>query len=89
MINYFANLPPDDAVQMEQLSRLSYELRESRRKLLEPYGVNDEGDLLVRIATADLPEHPAYEHYLGSLALATAKQDVTAELKALLARMGG
>lgn len=43
MIDYFANLPPDDAVQMEQLSRLSYELRESRRKLLEPYGVNDEG----------------------------------------------
>lgn len=89
MSQYFDRLPVDAATRIEELSRLAYELRENRRGLLERHAADDEPALLRRIAGGELPEHPAYEHYLGALALAEARDDVLDELKALLERLGG
>ncbi|HJV59450.1 MAG TPA: hypothetical protein VJ743_00835 [Albitalea sp.] len=89
MIDYFANLPDDAATQIEQLSRLAYELRENRRALLQRHGVDDEAALLSRISETSLDEHPAYEDYLGALAIARTRQAVDEELRALLKRLGG
>lgn len=89
MNNYFEDMPIEAASMLEQLSRLQYELRENRNKLLQPYAVADEEALLQLIVAGSLAEHPAYEHYLGAHSLAGARQAVHAELKALLKEMEG
>jgi hypothetical protein len=89
MSQYFERLPVDAATEIEELSRLAYELRENRRGLLGRHAAEDEAALLHRIVAGELPEHPAYEHYLGALALADARNEVLDELKALLERLGG
>ena len=81
---FFQNLPLDAAQQIEQLSRLAFELRESRTRLLRQYGVEDEGSLLDLVRSARLPEHPAYEHYLGARILAQTREAIRSELKILL-----
>jgi len=84
MPGFFQNLPLDAAQQIEQLSRLAFELRESRTRLLRQYGVEDEGSLLDLVRSARLPEHPAYEHYLGARILAQTREAIRSELKILL-----
>jgi hypothetical protein len=87
MNRYFEDMPIEAASMLEQLSRLQYELRENRYKLLQPYAVADEEALLQLIVTGGVAEHPAYEHYLGAHSLAAARQAVHGELKALLKEM--
>lgn len=65
-MNFFDNLPIDAATEIEQLSRLIYELREHRKNVLGAGGAADESALLERIGRAELPEHPAYEQYLAA-----------------------
>lgn len=89
MINFFERVPFEEAAQMERLSRLMYELRENRNELLRPYGVGDEASLLEKIVSGAVPEHPAYEHYLGALTVSETREAVSAELKQLLKEMGG
>ncbi|PKO55739.1 MAG: hypothetical protein CVU28_05435 [Betaproteobacteria bacterium HGW-Betaproteobacteria-21] len=78
-------LTPDDAMEMQLTARLIYETRENRRTVLEAMGVADEADLLGRIARSEIPEHPAYEHYLAARILRdthdTARQLMTGALK--------
>lgn len=69
-MSFFDNLPIDAAVEIEQLSRLIYELRGHRKQVLDLVGASDETTLLERIAQSALPEHPAYEHYLAARVLA-------------------
>lgn len=85
MTSFFQNLPLEAAQQIEQLSRASFELRESRSRLLRQYGAADEAALLEEIRAGRLPEHPAYEHYLGVRILAQTREAVRGELRALLA----
>jgi hypothetical protein len=89
MSNYYDALPLEAAEQLEQLSRLAFELREDRMRLLAGQGVNSEEALLERIRQGDVPEHPAYEQYLGARALAAAREAVRSQLQGVLQELGG
>ncbi|HEY6896154.1 MAG TPA: hypothetical protein VI279_02750 [Rhodocyclaceae bacterium] len=89
MSYFYHGLPPEAAANMDQLSRLMYELRENRNRLLRHYQVPDEAALLARIEDGSIAEHPAYEHYLGAKTIAQTRAAVNAELKALLKNIGG
>ena len=84
MDGFFENLPLEDAEEIESLARVVYELRENRASLLNRYGVSDEGELLDRVAAGDLPEHPAYEHYLSARILEETRSAVRDTLAQLL-----
>ena len=78
MTNFFENLEPDEATEIEQLSKLVYELRENRIAVLKPYGAEDEAALLQQILAGTVGEHPAYEHYLAARILADTRETVRA-----------
>ncbi|AYH43175.1 hypothetical protein [Azoarcus sp. DN11] len=78
MANFYENLEPTDAQQLEQLSRLVFELRESRDAILRATGASDEIELLERIYTGTVAEHPSYEHYLSARILADTRETVRA-----------
>lgn len=66
----YDSLPPERALEIEQIARLMYETRENRRKVLDAAGAADEQSLLAAIASGDVAEHPSYEHYLAARILA-------------------
>lgn len=66
MTKFFENLDPDQAAEIDALSKLSYELRENRQAVLKPYAAADEAALLQQIQDGAVAEHPAYEHYLAA-----------------------
>lgn len=76
MANFYENIEPTEAQELEQLSRLVFELRENRSEILRNYGASDEIALLERIYDGSLPEHPAYEHYLSARILADIRETV-------------
>ena len=55
----FDSVPPQDALELEQVARLIYESRENRRKVLSAVGASDEAELLARITNGAIDEHPA------------------------------
>jgi hypothetical protein len=89
MNNFFANVPLEGARELEQLSRLAFDLREDAARLLAPYGVDDAGALLERIRTGQVPEQPAYEHYLSARILAETRESVRGQLMAVMREVGG
>jgi hypothetical protein len=89
MNDFYQGLSMGTAQQIEPLSYLIYQLRENRKQLLQRYGVEHEDDLLELIRSTAVPEHPAYEHYLGAMALTETRELVRAQLEALLAGLGG
>ena len=80
MTNFFENLEPETAEEVDRLSRLLYELRENHHSVLRPYEAEDTAALLVQIQGATVPEHPAYEHYLAARILADTRETVRAVL---------
>lgn len=78
MANFFENLEPEAAEELDQLSRLIYELRENRNAVLLAHGAADEPALLQQIRSGTVPEHPAYEHYLAVRILADTLESVRA-----------
>ena len=85
MHTFYQNLTLDDAVEIEQISRLMYEIRSARDGLLAQLGVSGDADqALARIAGGELPEHPSYEQYLSARILAGLHADVRADLAARL-----
>lgn len=76
MANFFENLEPDAATELELLSKLIYELRENHRAVLQPYGAADEAALLQHIQDGAVAEHPAYERYLAARILADTRETV-------------
>lgn len=80
MAGFFDYVDFDTATEIEQLSRLTYELRENRRTILDLHGVEDEAALLQRIQAGELAEHPAYEHYLAARILADTRETARAAL---------
>lgn len=66
----YDTVSPQDALELEQVARLIYESRENRRKVLNAVDASDEAELLARIASGEIDEHPAYEHYLAARILA-------------------
>lgn len=84
MTEFFADVPLEAATQIEQLSRVSYEMREHRAALLRQYDAVDEAAILERIRSCAVAEHPAYDHYLSARALLQARTEVIAELQVVL-----
>lgn len=80
MANFFENLDPETADELEQLSRLNYELRENQRALLSAYGADSDAALLRLIQDGAIAEHPAYEHFLAARILAETRATVRALL---------
>lgn len=80
MTDFFDNIDFDAATDIEQLSRLAYELRENRNTVLKLHGVEDETALLHSIQAGEITEHPAYEHYLAARILADTRETVRAAL---------
>jgi hypothetical protein len=87
MADFYNNLDIDDAEQVEQLSRLMFELRTSRDTLLKTYGVSDASGLLALIRAGSVAEHPAYEHFLSLRILDDTRESVRDELKAFLPKV--
>lgn len=84
MANFFSGIAPGLAEQIEQLTRLQYDLRENIKGLLDRYGVADAPALLASIGSGEAAEHPAYEHYLSLLALDELRQETHGTLTELL-----
>lgn len=89
MESFFKNIPYADAQQIEQASRLIYELRENRLARLRAYQAADEAELLARIKDGQLAEHPAYDHYLSARILADTRETLRRELANNLQPAGG
>lgn len=84
MKSFFEGFEHEDAELIETLSRVTYELRENRKLLLEQHGVEDEQALMLKLSSGDIPEHPAYEHYLSASILAETRDSIRSELGAFL-----
>lgn len=80
MPEFFEAVPFETATEIEQLSRLAYELRENRKAILQFHDVADEAALLQKIQTGTVAEHPAYEHYLAARILADTRETARAAL---------
>jgi hypothetical protein len=77
---FYTDIAPDDAIEIEQLARLMYDLRSARDKLLSELGAADAAEVLDRIRSGQLPEHPAYEQYLSLCILADLQTQVRSDL---------
>lgn len=90
MDSIYDTLPPEAAMEVQQLARLIYETRENRRSVLAAAGAASAEELLAHIAAGTVAEHPAYEHYLAARILAdthdAARQAMTQMLKEVNAR---
>ncbi|SMF01361.1 hypothetical protein [Pseudogulbenkiania subflava] len=64
--NFFRDVDTPLADEIDGLSKLMYQLRESRREILTRYAVDSEEALLDAIHGARLAEHPAYDDYLSA-----------------------
>lgn len=87
MAAFYEHLAPEDVAHLDALARLLIELRESRGVLLARHGVADEAALLARIQAAEVPEHPAYDDYVGARAITAAREAIRAELRGYLLRI--
>lgn len=88
MANFYDNLSPEDITTLDGLSRLMLELRDSRAELLARYAASDEAALLERIRSGAVPEHPAYDDYLGALDIEANREQLRQEIKDYMAEIG-
>lgn len=89
MSNFFENLPFDGAQQMEQLSRLAFDLRENRAQVLRRHGVDSEEALLRLVREGAVPEHPGYDDYLGARILEATREAVRSQMHAVVRELAG
>jgi len=76
----------DPAAMQSLYAKALYRLRESRKALLNQYGVSDEARLLDKIGAGEEREHPAYEHYLSALIMEQGRLQLREEVRV---RFGG
>lgn len=86
---FYSQLPPDDAMEIEQIARLMYEVRVARDEMLARLGAADAAQALDRIRRGELPEHPSYEHYLSARILTDLGTQVRADLAARIEESQG
>lgn len=80
MTSFFDTVDPEIAAELEQLSRLMYELRDNHNTVLASYRADDATALLARIQAGKVDEHPGYEHYLSARILDATRETVRALL---------
>ena len=88
MANFYENLAPEDVTALDTLARLLLELRESRDQLLARHAAADETELLERIRSGAVAEHPAYEDYLGIRSIVLTRERIRGELRDYMLAMG-
>lgn len=76
----YSSLPPDDALEIEKLARLLYEVRSARDEVLARLGAANDVQALASIIGGDIPEHPGYEDYVSARILAGLTSQIRAEL---------
>ncbi len=79
--NFFRDVDATRAQEIDGLSKLMYQLRESRRLILARYAVDSEDALLDAIRESRVAEHPAYDDYLSAKQLHQHYQAARAEMK--------
>ncbi|MDD3354720.1 hypothetical protein [Zoogloea sp.] len=84
---FYNHLPPEEAVEIEKLSRLMYEVRTARDEMLSRLNASTAEQALAAILSGDLPEHPGYEHYLSVRMLSDLHAQVRADVAARLAEV--
>lgn len=67
-------------------AKTSYQLRESRKALLQRYAAGSEAALLELIRQGEVAPHPAYEHYLSALIIEQNREQIRAEMAAHMAQ---
>ena len=87
--NFFDKLPLDGAQQLEQLSRLAFDLRENHKQVLQQHGVDSEDALLELVREGAVAEHPGYDHYLGARVLAATREAVRSRMQAVMLELAG
>lgn len=81
MTSFFDTIDPEIAAELEQLSRLMYELRDNHNTVLASYRADDAATLLARIQAGEVDEHPGYEHYLSVRILDATRETVRTVLR--------
>ena len=76
MTSFFEDLDYETAEEIELLSKLIYELRDSYNAVLKFHDAEDEAALLQKIREGTLAEHPTYEHYLAARILDDTRETV-------------
>ncbi|WP_346287716.1 hypothetical protein [Zoogloea sp.] len=76
----YGGLAPDEAIEIEKLARLLYEVRSARDEVLARLGAANDVQALACIIGGDIPEHPGYEDYLSARILAGLTGQIRAEL---------
>ena len=89
MSRFFENLPLEAAQQLEQLSRLAFELRENGKQILQQHGANSADALLELIRTGVVAEHPGYDRYLAARVIVATREAVRSQLQATTVELGG
>lgn len=84
MDSIYDALPPEAAMEVQQLARLIYETREHRRTVLAAAAAASPEELLEGIAAGTAAEHPAYEHYLAARILGDTHEAARAAMVQLL-----
>lgn len=88
MAGFYDNLSHEDVAALDGLARLLLELRDSRAQLLARHAAADEADLLERIRSGAVAEHPAYEDYLGIRGIVATRERIRGELRDYMLTMG-
>ena len=65
MASFYEGLERTTAQEIERLSRVMFELRDNRDRLLATWKVREADALLERIRAGEVDEHPAYEAWLS------------------------
>lgn len=76
----YGGLAPDEALEIEKLARLLYEVRSARDEVLARLGAADDAQALACIVAGDIPEHPGYEDYLSARILTGLTSQIRTEL---------
>lgn len=88
-MTFFERIPFEAAQELEEWSRLAFELRESSKHLLAPYGVATPEELLALIARGAAPQPAANDDYLAACFLVTAKEEARRAMADAARALGG
>jgi hypothetical protein len=66
MDSFFDRVEPQLAVEIAEVSRRMYDVREARKRLLADASCADVNELIAGLREGQLPEHPSYEAWLAA-----------------------
>lgn len=76
----YDSMKPEDAYELQMVTRLGYEARENRKRVLAAMDVDSEETLLAQIQAGEMAEHPTYEYYLAARILGDTHEATRTEI---------